>query len=76
MVKVLTKQEKDSCGSYDRNDVFDACTPVPAFMAESTVSVTVEQRCIITFLVNVKVRPAGSLRRLQALYGKQTMPGA
>ena len=42
-------------------------------MAASSVSVAVEQRCVIKFLVKEKVKPAEIFRRLQAQYGEQTM---
>jgi histone-lysine N-methyltransferase SETMAR len=45
-------------------------------MAASSVSATVEQRCVIKFLVKENVKPAEILRRLQAQYGEQTMSRA
>jgi hypothetical protein len=45
-------------------------------MASDPVTPSVEQRCIIKFLVKAKVAPNNVLRRLIARYGEETLSPA
>jgi len=42
-------------------------------MADNSVSVCMEQRVVMKFLVNEGVKPADIYRRLQAQYGDETL---
>ena len=73
-VAVLHAVVSDKCPITDRRSTCHGPVQRPLIkMADNSVSVCMEQRVVMKFLVNEGVKPADIYRRLQAQYGDETL---